>query len=159
MTGELWRPGAWCERRRALAAFRRRLYRSAAATGFAAETSDLRKLLLACLFTSLASACAISGADGEGPRYEVCRAQIIEYVETRLDQHVTGIDMDFAERRPAAPTIPPSTGQAVVYVAECDGFHVFDVLGTRYDCLYRAHYGTPPTYVHYRMSAKGCRMK
>lgn len=120
---------------------------------------EVRHLLIAATCAALATACAALGTNEEGPRYEVCHAQVISYVETRLDQRVTGIDMTFAERRPAAPTIPPSTGQAVVHVAECDGFHVFEVLGTRHDCLYRAHYGTPPTYVHYRYSAKGCRMQ
>lgn len=119
----------------------------------------MRQLLIAAACASLAPACALVGASDREPRYEVCRAQIIEYVESRLDQHVTSIDMYFAERRPAGPTIPPSTGQAVVRVAECDGFHVFEVLGTEYDCRFRAHYGTPPTYVHYRYSAKGCRMR
>jgi len=127
----------------------------------------VRQLLIVGACTVLAAGCASGWLGGEEPRYEVCHAQIIEYVETRLDQHVTSIDMTFAERRPAAPTIPPITGQAVVRVAECDGYHVFecdgyhvfDVLGTRHDCLSRAHYGNPPAYVHYRTSGKGCRMQ
>jgi hypothetical protein len=113
-------------------------------------------LSLVFVGSTVLAACGPVGRFGE-PRYGVCREQVVEYLAANFQQHVTAIDMTFSERRPVPITIPPSTGQAVVYVAECDGYHVFDVYGTDYDCQHRAHYGTPPTFVRYRTSVGGCR--
>lgn len=102
------------------------------------------------------TACASQWSFG-GPQYGVCRKQIAEYLDANFQQRPIEIDMTYAERRPAPITTPPSTGQAVVYVAECDGYHVFDVYGTAYDCENRAHYGAPTIFVQYRVTSGGCR--
>ena len=99
---------------------------------------------------SLAASC--SGT----PQVDVCRQQIVQEVQGRFQQKVEYIDFTFAESRPAVPTTPPSTGQALVRVDGCPGYHVFTVTGTDYDCLYRAHYGLAPRYVQYRNSGDGC---
>ena len=106
---------------------------------------------------SIALAGCASLLPGGEPRYEVCREQVLDHVSENFQQRVTEIDMTFAERRPVRITTPPETGRAVVYVAECDGYHVFDVYGTDYDCRYRAHYGKPPVFVRYRTSSGECR--
>ncbi len=111
---------------------------------------------LAFVGSAVLAGCGPVSGSGE-PRYGVCRQQVVEHVAANFQQHVIAIDMTFSERRPAPITIPPSTGQAVVSVAECDGYHVFDVYGTDYDCEHRAHYGTAPTYVLYRASVGSCR--
>jgi hypothetical protein len=98
----------------------------------------------------LATAC--SGT----PQVEVCQQQIVVDVASRFQQKVTHIDFSFAESRPAPITTPPRTGRAVVRVEECSGYHVYEVLGTDYDCLYRPHYGLSQRYVWYRTSAEGC---
>ena len=113
-------------------------------------------LIIVFVASAALTACALPSGYGE-PKYGVCREQIVEYLAAHFQQRVTAIDMTFAERRPVPITIPPSTGQAVVYVAECDGYHVFDVYGTDYDCQNRAHYGIPPSLVRYRTAAGSCR--
>lgn len=110
------------------------------------------------ILTVLALGTAVVGAV-EGPQYDVCRKQIGEYVSQRFQQNVTDIDFAFNyEDRPriASPAFG-SNNQAVVYTDGCDGYHVFEIHGTYFDCEHRAHYGTPPNYIYYRTSADGCK--
>jgi len=49
-----------------------------------------------------------------------------------------------------------STNEAIVYVAECPGYHWFEVLTNEYGCRFQAHYGTVPNYLMYRGAEQGC---
>ncbi len=102
---------------------------------------------------------SLSAAAAE-PKYDVCRTQLNEYVESQFGSKVTRIDFRFdyddrwfAMRR----ALPLSGNQALVYTDGCVGYHVFDLEGSHFDCVHRAHYGTPRNYVRYRSSAGQCK--
>ena len=92
-------------------------------------------------------------------KYDVCRSQLIEYVESHFGSKVTRIDFRFDYddrsffRRHA---LPLSGSQALVYTDGCEGYHVFDLEGSHFDCVHRAHYGTTRNYVRYRSSGGNC---
>lgn len=93
------------------------------------------------------------------PKYDVCRTQIIDYVERHFGSKVTRIDFRFDYDDQAFPTqraLPLSGNQALVYTDGCDGYHVFDLAGSHLDCTARAHYGTPRNYIRYRSSGGSC---
>jgi hypothetical protein len=103
------------------------------------------------------SSISIAGcAHASPPAYKVCEQQIVSYVEHELGQHITDLDITYAEKRISLGLIPFHRGTAVVHVDACDGYHVFDVYGTWEDCIARPHYGRPPPYVSYRTSGGGC---
>lgn len=109
------------------------------------------------VLAALASS-AIAAAAAE-PKYDVCRTQLIGYVESHFGSKVTRIDFrfdyddgSFFSQR----ALPLSGNQALVYTDGCDGYHVFDLEGSHFDCVLRAHYGTPRNYVRYRSSGGDC---
>ena len=114
-----------------------------------------------CIMAIAVAAAAISlGAAAAEPKYDVCRTQLNEYVESHFGSKVTRIDFrfdyddrSFATRR----ALPLSGNQALVYTDGCEGYHVFDLEGSHFDCTHRAHYGTPRNYVRYRSSAGQCK--
>jgi hypothetical protein len=89
-------------------------------------------------------------------KYEVCRAQIEEYVESRFQQTVSSIAFDFVYDYRAAGGGDGTKSTAVVYTRECPGYHVFELFATDFDCDARAHVGKVPNYVYYRTSQDGC---
>lgn len=110
------------------------------------------------VFLAALASSAIAAAAAE-PKYDVCRTQLIEYVESHFGSKVTRIDYrfdyddgSFSSQR----ALPLSGSQALVYTDTCDGYHVFDLEGSHFDCVLRAHYGTPRNYIRYRSSGGGC---
>ncbi len=93
-------------------------------------------------------------AQGPEPQFDVCRTQIERDVAERFGQTVTDIlwrhvfDRDDMRRF--------NFGQAIVSVAECPGWHFFDVRATADTCERQAHFGKVPNYVFYRSSGDGC---
>lgn len=116
------------------------------------------KLRITVVLAALAaSPVAAAAAD---PQYDVCRTQLVDYVETHFGSRVTRIDFRFDyDDRPFFKRgfLPLSGNQALVYTDGCDGYHVFDLTGSHFDCMHRAHYGAPRHYVRYRSSGGGCR--
>ena len=88
------------------------------------------------------------------PRYGICRPQIVADVEKRFQQKATEIEFTYTTDKSGRSGERKST--ALVYTDACPGYHVYDVYATEHDCESRAHYGTPPNYVRYRVSADGC---
>ncbi len=89
-------------------------------------------------------------------KYEVCRSQLEEYVQTRFHQTVSRISFDFVFDYRAAGGGDGTTSTALVYTEECPGYHVFDLFATDFDCDARAHLLTAPNYIFYRTSEFGC---
>ena len=116
---------------------------------------ESRVFAIAAMLTSF-----FLGTAAAEPKYDVCRTQLHEYVKSRFGSNVTGIDFRFDyDDRPFATqrALPLSGNQALVYTDGCDGYHVFDLEGSHFDCMHRAHYGTPRNYVRYRSSSGQCR--
>ena len=93
-------------------------------------------------------------APAEEPQYEVCRTQLERAVGERFGQTVTNVLWrhiydEYDMRR-------MNYGQAIVSVAECPGWHFFDVRATADTCETQAHYGAGPRYIFYRSSGGGC---
>ena len=89
-------------------------------------------------------------------KYEICRAQLERYVETRFHQIVSRISFDFVFDYKSAGGGDGTTSTALVYTEECPGYHVFDLFATDFDCDARAHVLEAPSYVFYRTSELGC---
>ncbi len=109
------------------------------------------------VFAALAS--VPIGAATDEPKYDVCRTQLIDYVESRFQSRVTRIDFrfDYDDRSfPKQRALPLSGSQALVYTNGCRGYHVVDLDGSHFDCVLRAHYETPRNYLHYRSSHGQC---
>jgi hypothetical protein len=115
-----------------------------------------RKSLLAGLSAGVILA-GVTGCAHSEPRYGVCRAQIIDFVQHRLGQTPTRIEFQsYSERTP--PRSPFDPGSALVYVKECSGFHAFEVRGTMDLCEHIPHYGTSTgSYVRYEGAFEGCK--
>lgn len=116
-----------------------------------AFSSLVRTTAAACALISIGLASSVGAAE---PQYDVCRTQLERFVADRFGQSVTKIKFhyDYEESR---YHYPPKT-DAVVYTAECPGYHYFEVNATYMTCKNLPHYGQPPTYIHYRSSADGC---
>jgi len=115
------------------------------------------KACIAVILAALISSCIIA-AGGE-PKYDVCRTQLIDYVESRFGSKVMRIDFTFDYDDGSfskQSALPLSGSQALVYTDDCDGYHVFDLTGSHFDCVLRAHYGTPRNYLRHRSSAGDC---
>jgi len=100
------------------------------------------------------------GAAATEPKYDVCRTQLIDYVESHFESKVTRIDFRFDDDDRSffrQSALPLSGSQALVYTDRCDGYHVFDLDGSHFDCVLRAHYGRSRNYLHYRSSHGECR--
>ena len=111
--------------------------------------------LSACLYAAIACTGCTSATIAEGPRYGVCRTEVIDFVEQRLGQTVTRVDIQaYAER-----SIPFlfDVGNALAYVKECDGFHSFQIRGTWSECEHLAHYGHSRSYIRYEGPFEGCK--
>lgn len=103
-------------------------------------------VLAGCVTTSLAG----------GPRYGVCRAEIVEFVQQRLGQTVTRIDMQaYAEHSPPGGAL--DVGNALAFVEECNGFHSFEIRGTWSLCEHVPHYGFTGSYIRYEGGYEGCK--
>lgn len=106
--------------------------------------------------TAVAVAALTAGAPlaNAGPQTGVCRAQLEHYVSARMGQTVRDIKIhyDYDERNDY--TSPKS--DAVVYTAECAGYHYFEIAANYFTCETLPHYGNPPNYVYYRSSGDGC---
>ncbi len=89
-------------------------------------------------------------------KYEICRAQLEEYVESRFHRTVSHISLDFVYDYRSAGGGDGTTSTALVYTEECPGYHVFDLLATDFDCDAHAHVLVAPNYVFYRTSELGC---
>ena len=89
-------------------------------------------------------------------RFETCRAQIEEYVDSRFHQTVTQIKFDFVFDYRSAGGGDGTKSIAVVYTKECPGYHIFELFATDFVCNARAHVGTAPNYIYYRTSEDGC---
>ena len=114
---------------------------------------NVRALTLSLLV--LSPGFAANAMAGE-PRYGVCRQEMIAFVEQKLGQTPTRIDVQaYSERTP--PVTLFDAGSALVYVEECDGFHSFEIRGTESICEHLPHYGTPGTYVRYEGAFEGCK--
>jgi hypothetical protein len=93
-----------------------------------------------------------AAATAEEPRYGVCRQAIGDYVRERLGQTVTRIDIgSYGER-----TTIVQPGSALVYVAECEGFHAFEIYATEGTCENLPHYGSGASYTRYAGAYEGC---
>ena len=112
---------------------------------------------LAPLLAGVALAGCAVAEPGAEPRFGVCRQQILDHVEQRLGQTVKRIQFQsYAERPP--PVSLFDTGNALVYVEECDGFHSFEVRGTEDLCEHIPHYGrSSGSYIRYEGAFEGCR--
>ncbi len=110
------------------------------------------------LASSHAEADDSSNADAPHvPQYEPCRKQIERYVHDTFQQTVTEIEFDFVfDYRTMGRGGDGPKSAAIVYTRECPGYHVFDLFATDYDCESRAHYGSVPNYIRYRVSERGC---
>ena len=86
----------------------------------------------------------------------VCAQQIGDYLARNNGQTVTAIEFRYVERRGGSRSEPRTLTQAVVQVAECPGYHFFEVTGNQYVCELQAHIGSVPNYVIYRSSGDGC---
>ncbi len=115
-----------------------------------ASTSTVRTTAGIALFAAALG----SGEVCSAPEYGICASQIHEYVSSRLGQEIVSIDFDYISDRGGRGNGLQSS--ALVYTKECPGYHLFDVRATDYDCEHRAHYGTPPNYIRYRVSGDGC---
>jgi hypothetical protein len=115
-----------------------------------------RPLATGLLVTFVAGSCALSPGSAE-PRYGVCRQQILDYVQQRLAQTPTRIEIqDYSERTP--PISMFDAGNALVYVKECSGFHSFEIRGTEDLCEHIPHYGTSSgSYIRYEGAFEGCK--
>jgi hypothetical protein len=114
----------------------------------------------ACTMVILAALALFPVAAVAEPKYDVCRTQLIEYVESHFGSKVTRIDFRFDYEDGSFSSqgaLPLSGSQALVYTDGCDGFYVFDLDGSHFDCVLRAHYGNPRNYVRYRSSKGDCR--
>ena len=97
------------------------------------------------------------GTLGEA-RYGVCRQQITDYVQEKLGQTPTRIEVQgYSETMP--PTGMFDAGSALVYVEECSGFHAFEIRATESVCEYLPHYGKTGPYIRYEGAFEGCRKK
>jgi hypothetical protein len=108
-------------------------------------------LVIIFLAFTLSTAAWVVAAE---PQYGICQSQIVADLEKRFQQKVTQIEFTYTTGKSGRGGERNST--ALVYTDACPGYHVYDVYATDYDCESRAHYGTPPNYVRYRVSADGC---
>lgn len=111
-------------------------------------------VLIAGVLSQYAKADERSSASGR--QYDICRAQIEEYLEKRFDQTVSRIDFDFVFDHKSVGSGDGPKSTALAYTEECPGYHVFEVFATDFDCDARAYIGTVPNYVIYRTSEDGC---
>ena len=105
---------------------------------------------VALTFTSTFAVQAVA----QEPQYGICRPQIVADVEERFQQNVAEIEFTYTTEKFGRGDDRKSS--ALVYTDACPGYHVYDVFATEHDCESRAHYGTPPNYIRYRVSADGC---
>jgi len=97
---------------------------------------------------------AMPGLALADPQYGICRAQVESDVEKRFQHRITSIEFTYVTGRGRRPGDTKST--ALVYTADCPGYHVYDIYATEFDCTARAYYGTPPNLALLRVSADGC---
>ena len=86
---------------------------------------------------------------GQGD-YPACRAALEADVGKRFSQSITSIDWRLVETR-GRPDLGMSS--ALVYVAECPGYHYYEIAGTSWQCAQSA--GTS-VVLNYRSSGDGC---
>jgi hypothetical protein len=97
---------------------------------------------------------AVSGVCAAPPVTGVCEYQVRQYVGAELDQQVESIKFFWSGQPGAGETEEPS--HAHVRVAECPGFHHFEIFATGETCTALPHYGEPPNYLFYRGGVEGC---
>ena len=92
--------------------------------------------------------------EGEEPQFDVCLRQIETFVSQHFGQHVTNVEFFYVyERRDLQRW---DWSKAVVRVAECPGYHYFEIMATADTCELLPHYGRQPNYVFYRGAFDGC---
>ena len=103
---------------------------------------------------ALALAGCLGIEPGEQPRFDVCRQQIRDFVRDAFEQHVTGIEFYYVyERRDLRRW---DYSKAIVSVAECPGYHYFEVRATADMCETQPHYGSQPSYLRHLGAFDGC---
>ena len=95
----------------------------------------------------------ISPLPAEEAEHGICEDQIAADLKARFDQKITKIDWSFES---SLDGLSGLKSQALVYVDDCPGYHVYDIYATDHDCLHRVHYGQIPNYIRYRTSEDGC---
>jgi hypothetical protein len=115
-------------------------------------TARIRTALMTIVLAMLTAGSAAAGE----PQYGVCRTAIQDYVENTLKLTVKSIDLrTYAERAPSQSLF--DTGDALVYVEECDGFLSFEVRETWSVCEHLPHYGSDgSSYIRYEGAWEGC---
>ena len=112
-----------------------------------------------CALTFSAALCAggLAACAQSEARYGVCRQQITDFVERRLGQTPTHIEVQsYAERM--LPRTLFDSGSALVYVKECQGFHAFEIRATEDMCEFIPHYGySGGSYIRYEGAYEGCQ--
>ena len=88
------------------------------------------------------------------PQYGICRTQVVADVEKRFQQQITSIEFTYTTSKSGKSGELKS--MALVYTDACPGYHVYDIYADEHNCEFRAHYGTPPNYIRFRVSAGGC---
>jgi len=95
----------------------------------------------------------VSAAKAKELEHGICEQQIVADVKTRFGQNIIKLDWTMGSTLDGPPGMK---SHALVYTDGCPGYHVYDVHATDHDCTNRAHIGTPPNYITYRVSEDGC---
>ena len=121
------------------------------------ESALKARALSVCLAAVIASVGCAPMSGAEEPEYGVCRKQVIRYVEERLGQTVTRVDIKaYADRSTPGHF---DLGNALVFVQECHGFHSFEIHGTWSECEHLPHYGSGADYIYYEGPFGRCKSK
>ena len=87
----------------------------------------------------------------------ICARQIGDYLARNHGQTVTAIEFRYVDRLGGSRREPRTLTQAVAQVAECPGYHFFEVLGNEYVCERQSRQlGMERNLVLYRSSGDGC---
>lgn len=111
----------------------------------------MRRLVLGLVLV-LAGTVRAAGADDGN----VCAAQIRDYLAGRFGQTVTAIEFRYRSQQGRGTGGQSMLSQAIVSVAECPGYHFFELNADDYKCESQAHLGSIPNYLIYRSAGDGC---
>ena len=123
-------------------------------------TPRLRSISLVATLATTLVATGIAPQVQAEPRFGVCRQELVDYVEQRLGQTITHIEIQsYAEHTP--PQSIFDAGSALVYVKECTGFQGFEIRATEDTCEFIPHYGSASSrsYIFYEGGFEGCRSR
>ncbi len=105
--------------------------------------------ILAALLAAPAGAADVTSGN-------VCAKQIGDFLSSNRGQTLTAVEFRYVDRLGGSRREPRTLTQAVAQVAECPGYHFFEVLGNEYVCERQSQVGSERNLVLYRSSGDGC---